>query len=77
LIAQAFGGTIGYMRKLRPGEKDPRPSYHPGQFKEWGFYPVRIIKPDPLFDGLGTDEQPDGRRLLQNFFIIAGVRPPK
>lgn len=53
LIAQAFGGKIAYMRKLRPDEKDLRPSYHPGQFKEWGFYPVKIVKRDPLLDGFG------------------------
>jgi len=125
LIAQAFGGKSGYMRKLRPGEEDLRPSYQPGQFKEWGFYPVRIVKRDRLFDGLGDqitvqeyhaweikklpdefevlaatdecpiqtikhktrllygtqfhpeaydDEHPDGKKLLQNFFTIAGLR---
>jgi GMP synthase-like glutamine amidotransferase len=125
LIAQAFGGTIGYMRKLRPGEEDLRPSYQPGQFKEWGWYQVKILKRDPIFDGLGDritvkemhawelkklpdefdvlastdecriqaikhktrplygtqfhpenydDEHPDGKKLLQNFFTIAGFR---
>ena len=40
------------MRKLKPHEADPT-SYHPGYFKEWGVYPVRIVKADPLFRGLG------------------------
>jgi len=43
------------MRKLRPGEPDPSPTaYHPGYFKEEGFYPVTIVKDDPLFDGLSN-----------------------
>ncbi len=53
LIAEAFGGAIAYMRKLRPGETDPRPTYQPGQFKEWGFMPVLLTQRDPLFAGLG------------------------
>lgn len=54
LIVQAHGGKIGLMRKLAPGEKDPRPAYHPGVFKEWAFLPVRVVKPDPIFEGLGS-----------------------
>jgi len=53
LIVKAFGGKVGKMRQLRPGEADPNPRYHPGWFKEWGFLPVRILHQDPLFDGLG------------------------
>ena len=52
LIGQAFSSKVGRLRKLRAGEKDPNPNYHPGQFKEWGFLPVRIVQRDPLFDGL-------------------------
>jgi len=52
LIGQAHSVEVERMRKLREGEKDPNPSYHPGQFKEWGFLPVRIVQRDPLFDGL-------------------------
>lgn len=52
LIAEAFGGKVPYMRRLRDGETDPRPSYQPGQFKEWGFMPVRVTRRDPLFDGV-------------------------
>jgi len=52
LIAKFLGSTIGPMRKLRPGEPDLA-GYLPGQFKEWGVYPVRVLRPDPLFEGLG------------------------
>ena len=52
LIGQAFSSEVGRLRKLRAGEKDPNPNYHPGQFKEWGFLPVRIVQRDPLFEGL-------------------------
>ncbi|MCX7824858.1 MAG: gamma-glutamyl-gamma-aminobutyrate hydrolase family protein [Verrucomicrobiae bacterium] len=51
LIARAYGSREAPMRRLRPGEKDPHPAYHPGYYKEWCFMPVRIVKPDPLFDG--------------------------
>ncbi|HJN15114.1 MAG TPA: gamma-glutamyl-gamma-aminobutyrate hydrolase family protein [Armatimonadota bacterium] len=39
------------MRKLRPGEPDLQPGYHPGQFKETGFHHIRIVQDDPLFRG--------------------------
>ncbi len=50
LIAYAFGGESGPLCSLKPGEKDP--NYHPGMLKEWGIKKVRILKRDPLFDGL-------------------------
>ena len=52
LIVQAYSGKIAKMRPLRPGEKDPNPDYWPGTFKEWGFQKIRVVKKDPLFDGL-------------------------
>jgi len=52
LLAEAYGGEISFMRDLRLGEVDPRPSYQPGKFKEWGFLPIRIVKPDPIFNGM-------------------------
>jgi len=55
LIAMAYGSKIGNLRKLAEGEKDPNPAYFPGQFKEWGFLPVRILERHPLFDGLGDE----------------------
>jgi GMP synthase (glutamine-hydrolysing) len=51
MIAEAFGGRIAPMRKLKPGETDTNPKYYPGQFKEWGFMPVRILERDPLLAG--------------------------
>ncbi len=52
LIGEAFSAKVEPMRKLREGEKDPNPKYHPGSFKEWGFMPVKVTKRDPLFAGL-------------------------
>jgi len=112
------------IRMLRKGEPDHNPAYHPGHFKEWGFYPIRIVKRDPLFKGLRsgfmaceyhrcrveklpkdfallastpgtgvqayrhktrpvygtqfhpenwTDYYPAGKRVIENFFRIAGI----
>lgn len=123
-IAEAFGGKVAKMRPLAPGEKDPNPARYTGWFKEWSFLPVRIVKRDPLFDGLGDTvvvrefhayeikqlpeafdvlasndacrvqaikhktrllygtqfhpehfdaAHPDGEKILQNFFKIAGI----
>lgn len=52
MIGQAYSVKVERLRKLRAGEKDPNPRYHPGQFKEWGFLPVEIVQRDPLFEGL-------------------------
>ncbi|MCH5378095.1 MAG: gamma-glutamyl-gamma-aminobutyrate hydrolase family protein, partial [Planctomycetes bacterium] len=50
--------------------------YNPGQFKEWGFTPVQIVRRDPLFEGLPEEvvvreahayhvvQVPDGFELL-------------
>lgn len=123
-IYLAFGGKCGDMRRLAAGEADSNPKYSPGFLKEWGFTKVRVLKGDPIFDGLGPELQvleqhvseckqvprefevlarsdlcgvqvikhtgrmiygtqfhpeaydgdhPDGKRILQNFFRIAGV----
>lgn len=53
LIGLAYDSKTVALRKLRPGETDPSPKYHAGQFKEWGFLPVRVVQQDPLFAGLG------------------------
>lgn len=52
-IAHAFGSRLQRMRPLHEDEPDPAGvlSTRPGQFKEWGVYPVTILKPDPLFAG--------------------------
>ncbi|MBI5820801.1 MAG: hypothetical protein HZA88_17675 [Verrucomicrobia bacterium] len=52
MIYMTYGGKNGVMRKLKPGEADANPKYFPGYYKEWNFMPVRIVKRDPLFDGL-------------------------
>jgi len=52
IIAHAFGSKLGHIRKLRPTDADHNPGYHPGQFKEWGAYPIIIKKRDPIFEGL-------------------------
>lgn len=53
LIAHLFGGTLTRMGKVRPGEADHNPGYHAGFFKEWGVYPISVVRSDPLFRGLG------------------------
>ena len=40
------------IRKLRDGEPDHNAAYNPGQFKEWGFYPIHVVRQDPLFEGV-------------------------
>ena len=52
LIGQAYAAKVGPMRKLREGEKDLGPTYHPGMYKEWGFMKVQVGKADPLFASL-------------------------
>jgi len=56
LIAMAHGVSLGPMRRLEEGEEDPYEDFAPGYFKEWGFVPMRVLKSDPLFDGL--EEEP-------------------
>ncbi len=53
LIAEVLGGRTDYMGPLRDEEPDLAPGYHPGKYKETGVFPVRIVKRDPLFEGLG------------------------
>jgi GMP synthase-like glutamine amidotransferase len=55
LIAMAYGAPLGPMRRLSSKEEDVCPDIAPGYFKEWGFMPVRVLKADPLFDGLGEE----------------------
>lgn len=71
LIGQAYGAKVAYIRKLRPDEPDPNPKYHPGWFKEWGFMPIQVLKPDPLFANL--PEKP----ILRQFHAFQIVEPPK
>jgi GMP synthase (glutamine-hydrolysing) len=53
LIARLFGSTLGHIGTLREDDPDHSGTYHAGLFKEWGVYPVRVLRPDPLFAGLG------------------------
>jgi GMP synthase (glutamine-hydrolysing) len=76
LIALAHGSNTAPMRRLRPGEPDVTTLSAPGYRKEWGFMPVDVVDPDPIFDGLGAPpmflqvhycevkELPPGFRLL-------------
>lgn len=52
LIGLMYGARCDAIRRLNPGETDAG-GFAPGWFKEVGFMPVRVIKPDPLFAGLG------------------------
>ncbi|MGD9048273.1 MAG: gamma-glutamyl-gamma-aminobutyrate hydrolase family protein [Anaerolineae bacterium] len=54
VIAMAHGAPVATMRRLRPGEPDITDLSAPGCLKEWGFMPVDVVNPDPIFDGLGT-----------------------
>ncbi|MCM8770078.1 MAG: gamma-glutamyl-gamma-aminobutyrate hydrolase family protein [Candidatus Omnitrophica bacterium] len=50
IIAKFFGSSLGPIRLLKKGEPDLS-AYRPGYFKEWGFYPVKIVRKDALFSG--------------------------
>jgi GMP synthase-like glutamine amidotransferase len=52
ILAVRMGSTIGPLRPMRDGEPDLNPSYCPGQLKEWGIYPVKVVQKDPIFKGL-------------------------
>ena len=55
LIARAYGTPLGPMRRLKEGEEDVYPDLGPGYHKEWDFTPVRVLKADPIFEGLGEN----------------------
>ncbi|HBO43196.1 MAG TPA: hypothetical protein DD670_04535, partial [Planctomycetaceae bacterium] len=79
LIGEAFGSTVARMRRLRPGEADPAPSYTPGFFKETGFMTVHVRRPDTLFDGLGDapmvkqSHSAEVKQLPPDFVLLAGT----
>ncbi len=52
LIGLMYGAKCDAIRRLNPGEVDPG-GFVPGWFKEVGFLPVQVVKPDPIFAGLG------------------------
>lgn len=41
------------IRRLRPGEADLNPSYHPGYYMETGMQPIEVLRRDPILAGLG------------------------
>jgi GMP synthase-like glutamine amidotransferase len=53
LLAEFHGSTLGGMRQVGENDADHNPNYHPGEYKEWGMYPVRVVQKDPLFAGFG------------------------
>jgi len=71
LIAMAYSAPLGPIRRLEEGEEEPNEDYAPGYFKEWGFVPMHILKPDPLFDGLG--DMP--RFLAAHYWEVKEVPP--
>mgnify|MGYP006288800619 CR=1 FL=1 len=78
LMALAHGVAVRPMRELSAGERDPAPDIASGYSKEWGFTPVRVMKPDPLFQGL---EEPvflqahysEVKGLPENFVLLAST----
>jgi GMP synthase-like glutamine amidotransferase len=55
VIGMAHGVGIKAMRKLHPGESDPNNLLAPGYFKEVGFMPIKVVKDDPIFAGIGAE----------------------
>jgi predicted secreted hydrolase/GMP synthase-like glutamine amidotransferase len=66
----AYGGKSDIMRRLKPGETDPNPKYMPGLYKEWGIGTVRIVKRDPILDGL-----PDEMLMPERHYAQCVVLP--
>lgn len=68
------------IRKLRKHEPDYNPSYHPGQFKEWGFHPIRVVRKDPLFRGLPNpfmaceQHMREVKKLPRDFVLLASTK---
>lgn len=60
------------LRRLREGEADLEPGYHPGWFTETGVQPVRVVAPqDPLFAGL-----PATVMVWENHYCEVKALPP-
>lgn len=123
VLGRLLGAPVARLGRLPEGEADEG-AYMPGWRKEWGFLPLDLLAPDPLFAGLPaaptvflahgralkatppgctllasrptcriqafrldgtaiygvqfhpelyTDEHPDGRAILANFFTLAGL----
>ena len=83
IIAKIFGCKIGYIRKLRKDDPDLNKDYNPGMFKEYGIFPVKIIKRDPIFNGLGNiirvmeHHMMEIKKLNKNFILLASTKDCK
>jgi len=79
-MAQAYHAKLTPMRDLKPGEKDPYPGLAPGRLKEWGMTRVRVVRRDPLFEGMAdafTVEQHHSwhvANLPDDLILIASTR---
>jgi GMP synthase-like glutamine amidotransferase len=65
ILGRLLGAPVARLGRLAPGEADPA-AYMPGWRKEWGYLPVDVVAPDPLFAGLGPRpvlRQAHGRHL--------------
>jgi GMP synthase-like glutamine amidotransferase len=71
LIGMAHGAPLGPMGRLEADRDDPCPAFAPGYVKEWGFVPVSVVRPDPLFDGLG----PEPVFLAAHYWEVKEVPP--
>ena len=54
LIGFLYGADCAAIRKLEPGEPE-NGDFAPGWFKEVGYLPVQVVKPDPIFAGLSLE----------------------
>ena len=68
------------IRRLRKGEPDHNAAYGPGYFKEWGVYPVNIVRRDPLFEGLPKQfmacefHRNEVKKLPRDFMLLASTK---
>ena len=53
-IGYAYDIPSGPLGPLPEGVEDPRPDVSPGLMKECGFTHVDVLRPDPLFQGMGN-----------------------
>ncbi len=51
LLGLLYHSPCDAIRRLNPAEPDPG-GFAPGWFKEIGYLPVTLVKPDPIFAGL-------------------------
>jgi len=78
LLAMAYGGIVGTIRRALPGEPTDKPNgFYYGYFIERGMREVQVVKRDSLFDGLPdtliVDEGHfcEVKKLPEEFVIIA------